>query len=83
MLKEAEGYIGKKMDLMKIRSLFPDCYVAVDEYKIEAGSSSGALIYVCKDQRELNPILIDYASKGIKLSCFYTTEEKGFVYSNI
>lgn len=77
MLKEAKKYIGKKMDLMVIRNLFPDSYVAVDEYNIEGGASSGVLIYVCKNQRELNPILIDYSSKGIKLSCFYTTEKKG------
>ena len=77
MLKEAERYIGKKMDLMEIRKLFPDCYIAVDEYKIEGDTSSGVLVYVCKKQRELNPILVEYANKGVKLNCTYTTENRG------
>ena len=64
---------------MEIRRLFPDCYVALDKYKIKDGKSSGVLIYVCKTQKELNPILLEYANKCIKLSCTYTSEQKGMI----
>lgn len=76
MLKAAEEYIGKEVDLNEMGKLFPDCYIAVDKYHTDGHTSSGVLIYVCKDQKELNPILIQYAKDGIKLNCTYTTESK-------
>ena len=76
MLNEAEPYIGKKVNLEKIGELFPECFIAVDKYHTDGHTSSGILVYVCKDQKELNPILVQYANNGIKLNCTYTTESK-------
>lgn len=76
MLKEAEEYIGKYMDWKEIESLFPNCYVALDDYYNDGHITRGTLKYVCKNRNEMTSELKRCLERGIKLHSIYTTESK-------
>ena len=78
MLEEAEKYIGKTMNWEEIERLFPNCYVALDNYKSEGHNVTATLVFVCKRQNEMLSTLKEYASRGNKLHTRYTTERKGW-----
>ncbi len=76
MLKEAEAYIGKYMDWKEIETLFPDCYVALDDYYNDGHITKGTVMYVCKNRKEMTQELKLFSERGIKLHSIYTTESK-------
>ena len=83
MIGQAKEYIGKKMTMSEISKLFPECYVALDDYFTDGYNTTGILIYVCKSQDEITDVLEDYANKGKKLYKRYTTESKEFLGTTI
>ena len=76
MVEGAEEYIGKTLNWSDIVDLFPNCYVALDNYVSSAGKVTAKLIYVCKEQDDMTDLLVEYANKGNKLHTRYTTELK-------
>lgn len=76
MIINAENYIGKKMDWNEIEKLFPDCYVALDDYYTDGHKTTGVLLYVCTTQKEMTAALKKWAAQGIILHRRYTTESK-------
>ncbi len=78
MVEGAEEYIGKMMLWSEIAKRFPHCYVALDEYSVENGESKGILRCVYKKEKDMLPILREYAEKGSKLHTRYTTETRGW-----
>ncbi len=78
MIIEAKEHIGKKMDWTEIEKLFPDCYVALDDYHTDGHKANGILCYVCTTQDEMTEELKKWASKGKKLFKIYTTESEEY-----
>ena len=76
MLKEANAYIGEYMEWRDIEKLFPDCYVALDNYYNDGHITKGTIRYVCKDRMEMNNELKKYLDRGIRLHSIYTTESE-------
>ena len=76
MIIKAEKYLNTKMDWKDIEKLFPDCYVALDDYYTNGHYTTGTLRYVCTTQKEMTEELKKWAAKGIKLHCIYTTESE-------
>lgn len=76
MVEGAEKYIGKTMDWNEIVSLFPDCFVALDDYKSTKAKTTAKLVFVCKKEDDMIDILEKYAENGNKLHTSYTTESE-------
>lgn len=76
MLEQAKDYIGEEMEWDKIKQLFPDCYVALDNYYTDGWKTKGRIIYVCKDRKEMHRELKEWAAKGKLLHSIYTTESE-------
>ena len=78
MVANTDANIGRRMSWEEIAQTYPDMFVALEDYRTSKKATNGILQGVGKTRDELLPILKDYATKGIKLSCFYTTETMGF-----
>ena len=74
MTNTERQYIGKKLQWEQIIKLFPESYVALDEYKDEGDIITGIVMYVGKTKSEMMPVLKEWADKGNKLNCIYTAE---------
>ena len=74
MIGSQKEYIGKRLDWDQLSTLFPDRFVALDQYRDDGHSVSGVLVFVGKTRQEVTPVLREWADKGNKLSCLYTTE---------
>ena len=76
-MRSADEYIGKNMDMQQLRSIFPDAYIALEDYSTDGYSSRGVLRFVCDSQMEMLRLLQDWTSHGNKkLYYTYTTESE-------
>ncbi len=76
-MSNVEQYLGKKLSWAEIQYLFPESYVALDDYN--EINLTGTLVYVTKDNDELWDYLADFVKKnGRQLRQFYTTESSEY-----
>ncbi len=78
MVSNTDVNIGRRMSWEEIAKTYPDMFVALEDYQTSKKSTSGILRGVGKTRDVLIPLLKDFTNKGIRLSCFYTTETMGF-----
>lgn len=74
MIQIEREYIGKQLTWEEIVNLFPRRYVALDNYIENENSTTGVLVCVTKDRKEMIPTLQKYVAQGKKLRCRYTTK---------
>ena len=74
MLENAREYIGRTLSWKDIERLFPECYVALDDYYSSEDGVTAKLVYVCKNQKDMLDVLKKYAANGNLLHTRYTTE---------
>ena len=76
MLDGVESYIGKHMEWTEIAKLFPNCYVALDDYYNDGHVTKGTIRYICKNRKEMDMEIKSLVAQGIRPHSIYTTESE-------